>query len=474
MSQRTAHILLASLLALALGRYLLVALYVHPFADDWSYTVAGRESPIFQRLVQEHRTWNGRWFSNILVLNNPMELGLEHGLFLYRSVPLILMGLTWLGTFVLWRELFQRTAARSLGLVAASVFLLLYLQLMPDLAEGIYWYTGSVSYQLPSALLLLLAASWARFFRVEGTGIQVGLLFANVLLTAVIAGSSETHMVLTVLFYGALVLWKWRTEGAAPKVLLGFSLFAVALGLFMFLAPGNAVRAANFPERGRLLHTLFYGTLHTGRFVLTWLVSPALLAASVVWLLVVRRFGISVARSISPMLVLLVTGLVIFLLMALPFWATGILGQHRTVNVACILFLPGWALFLATVARHPLVERSMSLVSAPGRQRMLWAVLFAALFFTGNGFRIGADLLDGRLAHYDRGVRDRYHAIEAAVASGATELRLAPIAPMPRGLRILDAGPDPGHWGNSQLVRYFGGSDLRLFVGSESTTGPAQ
>ncbi|MFN6116376.1 MAG: DUF6056 family protein, partial [Flavobacteriales bacterium] len=300
MSLRSADILLAVLLSLAVGRYLLETLYIHPLADDWSYTVAGMESPLLQRLVQEHRSWNGRWFSNILVLNNPMVLGLEQGLFLYRTVPVMLLGLTFVGAFLLWRELFQRTAARCHGILAASLFLVLYLQLMPDLCEGIYWYTGAISYQLPSALLLMLMASWSRYFREQGRWTRGWSILANGLLTAMIAGCSETHMVLMVLFYGALILWKWRTDGTAPKVLLVFSLFAIALGLFMFLAPGNAVRAANFPERGRLLHTLTYATLHTGRFVLTWLVSPALLAASVVWALFVRRSGIAVDRSIAP------------------------------------------------------------------------------------------------------------------------------------------------------------------------------
>ncbi len=473
MSQRTAHILLAVLLTLALRRYVLVSRYVHPFADDWSYTVAGMESPLLQRLVQEHRSWNGRWFSNILVLNNPMVLGLGPGLFIYRLVPLFLMGVTFLGALALWRELFRRSAARSHGVVAASLFLLVYLQLMPDLSEGIYWYTGAVSYQLPSALLLLLAVSWSRFFREERTVTKGLLLFANSLLTAMIAGCSETHMVLTVLLYGGLFVWKWRSNGAVPTVLLGFFLFAIGLGLFMFLAPGNAVRATNFPERGRLFHTLTYATLHTGRFVLTWSLSPALLAASLVWLFFVRRVGITVGKGISPVMVLLATGLVIFFLMALPFWATGILGQHRTVNVACSLFLPGWFLFLATVARHPYLDRVVALVSASARQRMVWALLFAAVFFTGNGYRAGADLVDGRLAHYDQGVRMRYEAIQAAVAFGDKELHLEAIDPMPRSLRILDAGPDPGHWGNSQMVRYFGGSDLQLIVGAEITTGPS-
>ncbi len=473
MSQRTAHILLAVLLTLALGRYVLVSRYVHPFADDWSYTVAGMESPLFQRLVQEHRSWNGRWFSNILVLNNPMVLGLDQGLFIYRLVPVFLMALTFMGVLLLWRELFLTSAARAQGIVAAALFLVLYIQLMPDLSEGIYWYTGAVSYQLPTALLFLLLASWSRYVRENRVAVRRWLLLANALLTAVIAGCSETHMVLTVLLYVGLLAWKWRSSMEVRNVLWIFFLLAVGLGLFMYLAPGNAVRAANFPERGRPLHTLLYATLHTGRFLLTWSLSPALLAASLVWLFFVRRSGITVGKGISPVMVLLATGSVIFLLMALPFWATGILGQHRTVNVACSLFLPGWFLFLATVAPHPYLDRVVAFVTATARQRLVWAVLFAAVFFTGNGYRAGADLVDGRLAHYDQGVRMRYEAIQAAVASGEKELHLEAIDPMPRSLRILDAGPNPGHWGNSQMVRYFGGGDLQLMVEADRAIGPS-
>jgi hypothetical protein len=464
MTPRTAHILLVLSLLVALLRFVLVALHVHPFADDWSYTVAGGEMPLLDRLVHEHRSWNGRWASNILVLRNPMQLGLDAGLMVYRAVPLGLLGLNWLGAFVLWRALFTDRSTRGQGALAATVLLLLYLQVMPDLGEGIYWYTGAVSYQLPSALLLFLAACWVCLSRGAEGAQRIGLLAAALVLAFFIAGSSETHAVLVVLLHAGVLLAMWRTGGMTRAVPIFFLALSIGLALFMVLAPGNAVRAEHFPERGQILHTVFWGGLQTARFVATWITEPALVMASVLWVTLDRRLGLTLRWSLPVWWVLVVLVGLVWLLMALPYWATGILGQHRTVNVACFLFLPGWLLFLSMAMRRSRWADVTGHLGSQRMQRWTWALFLGALFLVGSGRRVGMDLLDGRLAHYDAGVMERYGAIQQAIARGEKELHLAPIEPMPRSLRILDAGPDPEHWGNSSLVRYFGG-DLKLYVG---------
>ncbi len=464
MTPRTAHILLVLALLLALLRFVLVALYVHPFADDWSYTVAGGEMPLLDRLVHEYHSWNGRWASNILVLRNPMQLGLGTGLMVYRVVPLVLLVLTWLGAFVLWRALFGTSTSRGQAALAATVLLLLYLQLMPDLCEGIYWYTGAVSYQLPTALLLFLAACWVHLSRGAEGAQRVGLLTAVLVLALFIAGCSETHAVLVVLLHAGVLLHGWRAGGMTRNVALFFLALSLGLAAFMAMAPGNAVRAAHFPERGQLLHTMIWGGLQTARFIATWVTEPALLMASVLWVTMDRRLGLTERWKLPVWWVLAALLGVLWLLMALPYWATGILGQHRTVNVACALFLPGWLLFLSMALRGARWTDVLGHLGSPRMQRWTWALFVGAVFLVGSGRRVGMDLLSGRLAHYDAGVMDRYGAIQQAIARGEQELHLDPVQPMPRSLRILDAGPDPEHWGNSSLVRYLGG-DLKLYVG---------
>jgi hypothetical protein len=248
------------------------------------------------------------------------------------------------------------------------------------------------------------------------------------------------------------------------NVALFFLALSLGLAAFMAMAPGNAVRAAHFPERGQLLHTMIWGGLQTARFVVTWVTEPVLLMASVLWVTMDRRLGLTERWNLPVWWVLAALLGVLWLLMALPYWATGILGQHRTVNVACSLFLPGWLLFLSMALRGARWTDVLGHLGSPRMQRWTWALFVGAVFLVGSGRRVGMDLLSGRLAHYDAGVMERYAAIQQAIARGEQELHLDEVQPMPRSLRILDAGPDPEHWGNSSLVRYLGG-DLKLYVG---------
>ena len=47
-----------ALLLVALARYVAVAFFVHPFADDFSYAVAGMHNDLFKRLADEYQFWN--------------------------------------------------------------------------------------------------------------------------------------------------------------------------------------------------------------------------------------------------------------------------------------------------------------------------------------------------------------------------------------------------------------------------------
>ena len=80
-----------------------MAAYVHPYADDLSYAVAGIRTPLLERLVHEYTSWNGRYTSNLLVLRTPLVLGLQPGLVLYRLCAVFLFVLTWVVALLVWR-----------------------------------------------------------------------------------------------------------------------------------------------------------------------------------------------------------------------------------------------------------------------------------------------------------------------------------------------------------------------------------
>lgn len=479
---RRLSILLIVLLLIALARYVAVAFFIHPFADDLSYAVAGMRTDLLPRLWDEYHLWNGRWFSNILVLRGPLVLGIEKGLWLYRIVPIALLALTWCGLYALIRVLVDAwSLPRGSVAVLASLFLLLYLHVMPDLGEGLYWYTGAVSYQLPGALMLLLAAAWIRMIDTVKEK-RTPWLVLIIVLAVIICGCNELHMVFMVMVYTALVLIPrspWIQFRRKAVVVLGF---VVVAALVMILAPGNEGRGSQFPLRHDLLHTLGWGALQTGRFLLTWITSPALLITSVLYLTLRERILehaslLSIAVRVRPWRFALFIVAVVFVAMALPYWSTGLLGQHRTVNATLLFFLPCWFFLLTVIQlRWRPKDRRHEATPQLKRFRLFGFALLAVVFFaTGSGRGVSFDLLDGRLRGFDAQLSDRYRRIEQAKQEGLAEVMLPALNMEPRSIRYLDGGADPGDWINRSIAYYFQADTMRIIIEAEpnASTGPA-
>ena len=103
MSRRAVLTAFFILLAASLLKYVWLARYCHPMADDWSYAHQGITRDLLPWLQGEYLNWNGRYFSNVLVGKGPLVLGLD-ALWLYRSVPVMLVLLTAVAAFVLIRS----------------------------------------------------------------------------------------------------------------------------------------------------------------------------------------------------------------------------------------------------------------------------------------------------------------------------------------------------------------------------------
>lgn len=457
------RLLLAVLTAAALARYAAACCFIHPFGDDFSYAVAGMRTDLLPRLRDEFMHWNGRWASNPLVLRGPLLLGMDSGLLLYRAVPVALLALAWLG----WRA-FLRAAWPSLkrtdALLGAALLLLISLHLLPDVGEGLYWYTGSVSYMLPGALALFVVAFWLRAYS-DDWRMPAARLAGAVALALFIAGCSELHMVFMVVLHAVVLAVQVRDRGRPlPGILIALVLVLIA-GAAMALAPGNAVRGAQFPMRHDLLRSLGWGGLQTMRFLGTWLLSPALLAAA---LIVFARKG-SRARSAqrerampsTARLLAFITGLV-FIAMTLPYWTTGLLGQHRTANATLLFVLPFAVLALLASGRTRFAK------IPAGIERLAWALFFAAVFFTGSGGRLSNDLFSGRFARFDEQLIRRYALIEEAVAHGEERIVVPALVDPPATAHYMELSGNAEHWVNRSKAQYFGADALRLTVEQSS------
>jgi len=448
--------LLATVVVLGalLAAYVAAGVFAHPIADDFDSASSARQSGFATAWRQQYLTWNGRYSLNALALAVPLG---TPSLTAYRAA-LALMAVAFVAAlYAFLAALAGGTFGRVETLAATLTLSVLFLSQMPALGQAFYWYTGAVTYQAPLVLALLHLACVIRYCR---TGSGWTLAAACALLVAAI-GFNEVTMLMLGVLYAVLLAWSLsaRLEHRASfGLLLAVSIVA---GAIVVLSPGNAARAAMYPARHQLVRSLGMTLLQTLRFVGDWVSNGPLLLASAAFLPMAGAF----ARVIDPRRAracvwLSIAGLALVVPIAVfpPYWAQGILGQHRTVNVAWCAFVLLWFLALGFWAafRPPLQAVARSL-RAP-----LLALLLVSLACTRNSYGLGLDIIGGRFAAYDREMQQREAALRACHDARAPVCALPPIHTRPASFFVLDISADPRDWVNLAYANYFGVGEVRL------------
>lgn len=457
---RSALFVFAALLVLSMVKYFRLALYAHPVADDFCYAAKSRGMALWNWSFSEWLNWNGRYASNLLMILGPLTWS-SHFLTGYRMVPIILLCLTTAAFWFLLRRITQGAFMVREYLVAALTFSVLYINLMPDLGEGYYWYTGAVTYQLGSILLLvhlalLLGRPW------KGMG-GAGVVLLNIVLAIIIVGMDEIHMLIMLGLHLGLAVWwlsKRSWSGAWPLMTLA----VLGGAVFMVVAPGNAVRGAMFAGTHRLLPSLGMSALQTVRFIGSWIISPALLAMSALYIPMHRHLigRMPFLHRLSPWFT---AALPVLLVMACSFpayWSTGILGQHRTENVGCLFFIPLWFLNLALWMERRPFRNLAYLPTTPAMIVIATGLTLLALNFTRNGLAATIDLYGGSAAHYDHEMLKREAEVCAAAADPSRYVTFDPLTDPPMTLpNYEEHGPLRG-WMVDCESRFFGAEERQV------------
>jgi hypothetical protein len=450
----------AALLAV-LGLFIAACVFAHPIADDFDYASHAREAGMSTAWRQQYLTWNGRYTSNLLTLAIPLA---GHTLAGYRAAVASMLAATAPTLYLFLRALAPDRFTHRETATGALVLCVLYLCQMPSIGEGLYWYTSAVTYHASLVVAAIQFACLAHSRRG-----RMPALVAAIVLAVALAGFNEVIMVLMLAVYGALVVV--TTGESGPDRRRFSTLLAVAAGCAIVVAasPGNAVRLEQFPLRHQLGRSLAMTALHTVRFLAAWVSSGPLLIASMLWLPHAQRLAPGAAlRPRRVHLLLCLFGLVLVVpAAAFPaYWATGVLGQHRTMNIAYFAFLILWFMALGLWSASN-SSRACAVGAVAGQLRTpLTVMLLLSLALTQNSYRVGADWLSGRFARFDREMRERDRMLRGCHQAGGASCEIDPISMVPDSFFVLDISANPRDWVNVAYARYYRLTEVRLRPGA--------
>lgn len=185
------------------------------------------------------KIWEGTWASNFVLAMQPSIFG-EHAYAV--TVPLCIL-YTALGTgYCLWEILVHRfcMSGKSFWMIF-WMQLFLFLQFMPYIRGGMFWYPGMAHYVMPMCFLLLMAAWMLKWERMGKKRYFVFLVLDAVYL----GGSHYQHIILALLIL--LSGWLWsiliRKKDQRRMSLLWIPIAEILAGLVVcILSPGNQTR----------------------------------------------------------------------------------------------------------------------------------------------------------------------------------------------------------------------------------------
>jgi hypothetical protein len=445
------------LLALLLVPYLLISIYCQPIADDFTYSIRGKENPLWPTLQYEYMHWNGRYFSNILVLLNPLAFD---SIGIYKFIPIVLI-LATLASFLLFvYALCYEQLSKKIMVIISLILTLLYLYQMPIISEGIYWYTGAVTYQGGNILLLFFIA----LFILSNKGKYilrrkvVHHIVSGLLLVCTI-GSNEISMLMScsILLFTTVLLW--LNKSVHFRTALLFLLLALICSAAVYLAPGNDFRESLSAEKHHFFHSLFYSAAQTARFSFKWIASLPLLAMSILYYFVHKENLLKIALfkhsfHVKPIYSLLSLLMVIFISVFPAYWTLGILGQHRTLNIAYFLFLILWFINLSVWFNR--YKNALERLHITTTQRKLLVISsIIMLVISKNGYAVVSDLISGKAASYNEQMNERLSIMQQSIKSKGDTIYLDELKNRPQSIFVLDINDNPEHWSNKGYSIYF-------------------
>ena len=441
---RRKDLLIILLLLVAITPYFILCFQALPYADDFCYAWESLKDISFaERFMDQYMHWSGRYSAHVLLCNHP----LTRGLIWYHVGDFVAMAFTLLSVFLFFRVVLEQL---WIALTVTLMAFLFYLCYMPQLSDGVYWYTGVCNYELSSAFFLLhlsLFILWTRKRVVAGTM----LLLISAVSLIISIGFNELGAALIPAYYllALLLLYRVGVERGIFRMAVVFFGIAFISSAVLVFAPGNLVHSHPYHENFHILHSVLFASLQTGRYTLTWLSTIPSLLLSLFVMARADRVPDTALFRFDHRFILLLLLFTVFMSAFMPYLTTGIMGQHRTINYAFFFFILLWAWWLISFSKRYSLYKLPGIALAGSIRYGIIILSMTVMMISANGGGIVRDLWHGNFAAYKMDFVRRHEELQHNPG-----ISVRPLKVIPETFNITDARTDTSWFVNRCIKIY--------------------
>ena len=450
-------IVLLLLFVILLIPYFYLSFFSYPIGDDlfFSSLTINRGYCATCKMISNNMT--GRYFSNLLLPLNPMVWG---SFTAYKLVPFVSFFMLIISAYFFLHSILRKYFSCKTILIAVLFFCTVYFFQAPALFQNFYWFTGIASYQIGNILVLPYFALIIDLLNKRFVVNRPVHVFILIIMLFALIGVNEVLMLILVAFHVLLYISFYKNTREKHFIIV-LLILSVAFSCIVFFSNGTSERLAYYHHNKDLIHSSSMTLFQTVRFLFSWIFNIPMILFSIIFI----PFSIKLNKRISafrnlyilkPFVFIWFIPLVLFLCIFPPYCSTGILGQHRTVNVAYFFFVFLWFSNLIVWSKH--IER-VNIHLLLKRKRIYYAVLialFLSLILSNNNEKmVYSDILSGKVKEFDSEMKIRFETLALAKQNKNAKCYLKKLKSKPGSLSFWDVGVNPDGFVNYEYAIYY-------------------
>ena len=445
-----------------IGQLLYTATFSHPQVDDYNYSIYtfnalknGGITELIKGVIKTvdefYRTWQGTYSAITIMSLEPAIYGQE---FYFLGSFILIISLVF-STYKLVQTITEKILLinKKYTYLITVIFLLITLETMPSIVQGLYWFNGASYYTLFYCFHLLNISLLLKMFLLKENNKKNIIL--SILLTILIAGSNfilALQQVILLTLLNAYILYRNKRKNKGALLLL---IISIIFFLISALAPGNSVRAsstAGMSPVKAILYSFYYGA----SYILSW---SNILNISVILIIVLILVNETKKRINFkyPIILSLLVYCIFSATLTPTLYATSNLGEGRLTNIIyyeyfifSILVLYYWIGFINSKFKVVKITNYLKLNRKIIFSILIFISLISVIYKRSDitSYKIYKEYTSGAIIEYDKMYKER---IKLLNDNTKKELVLEKFNNIPYTLFYSDISDDNDSWKNIPL-----------------------
>jgi len=446
--------------------YFIISIFNAPLFDDFANVALLNKVGYFDTIYAKLNNGGGRLFSYLI----GCSIFFRSFLFVKILPPVILILLFLSTYFLISKSIFEHFKKFDKYIIAFVLFIS-FLNIMPSIAEGIYWKPGSIAYTIGLILINLFFAYYIQF---KKTNNKKHFIIASLVLIAII-GTAEVNMIFIDAILASIFLYELILHRKINKYTFVLNSIGVVFSVLHILAPGNFKRADRIynSKKGDIVGSIQNSIVSFFNYSLEWiLINPVFIFSILIVAIIIIKnvnnnklvFNSTKLPKINKISLAILCFGVLILTFLPTYFSLGHIGPLRNLNCICYFFIIIWAYVLWLSAPKLLELLGVTTQSFKNLNSKLILILLGifsiALYFVDTNTKmVFNDLVTKKAYWYNEQIDWRINYLKQ---NKEKEIVLPPLVHAPKSLFIIDIYPKGGGKVNRSYRQYFKKNKLSI------------